>query len=107
MEASWWQDWLKGKLGLDLMGGAMPSKSLIQFSTTGRVSSKPQKFISQCSGGCKDRATGRFSVVRAHILIGRLTFLDVSSSDREDKEALCGLFHKDANPIHEGFILMT
>ena len=53
MEASWWQDWLKGKLGLDLMGGAMPSKSLIQFSTTGRVSSKPQKFISQCSGGWK------------------------------------------------------
>ena len=34
MEASWW-DWLWGKLGLFLMGGAMLSKSLIQFSVDG------------------------------------------------------------------------
>ena len=31
MEASWWE-----RLGLDLMGGAMLSKSLIQFSVDGR-----------------------------------------------------------------------
>ena len=68
---------------------------------------KQKKFISQCSEGCKDQGTGRFSVARAHILIGWLTFLDVSSSGREGKEAVCGLFYKDANPIHEGFILMT
>ena len=30
------RDWLKGKLGLVLMGGAMLSKSLIQFSVEGR-----------------------------------------------------------------------
>ena len=34
MEASWWER-LKGKLGLVLMGGAMLSKSLIQFSVDG------------------------------------------------------------------------
>ena len=34
MEASWW-DRLRGKLGLVLMGGAMPSKSLIQFPVDG------------------------------------------------------------------------
>ena len=34
MEASWWER-LKGKLGLVLMGGAMFSKSLIQFSVDG------------------------------------------------------------------------
>ena len=34
MEASWW-DRLRGKLGLVLMGGAMLSKSLIQFSAEG------------------------------------------------------------------------
>ena len=32
MEASWWERWLWGKLGLVLMGGAMLSKSWIQFS---------------------------------------------------------------------------
>ena len=35
MKASWWRDWLRGKLGLVLMGGAMLSKSLIQFSVDG------------------------------------------------------------------------
>ena len=35
MEASWWER-LWGKLGLVLMGGAMLSKSLIQFSIDGR-----------------------------------------------------------------------
>ena len=35
MEASCWRDWLRGKLGLILMGGAMLSKSLIQFSVDG------------------------------------------------------------------------
>ena len=35
MEASWWER-LRGKLGLTLMGGAMLSKSLIQFSVDGR-----------------------------------------------------------------------
>ena len=35
MEASWWKR-LRGKLGLTLMGGAMLSKSLIQFSVDGR-----------------------------------------------------------------------
>ena len=34
MEASWWEK-LRGKLGLVLMGGAMLSKSLIQFSVDG------------------------------------------------------------------------
>ena len=34
MEASWWER-LTGKLGLVLMGGAMLSKSLIQFSVDG------------------------------------------------------------------------
>ena len=29
------RDWLKGKVGLVLMGGAMLSKSLIQFSVDG------------------------------------------------------------------------
>ena len=32
MEASWWRDWLRGKLGLVLMGRAMLSKIVIQFS---------------------------------------------------------------------------
>ena len=32
METSWWREWLRGKLGLVLMGGAMISKSLIQLS---------------------------------------------------------------------------
>ena len=35
MEASWLIDWLRGKLGLALMGGAILSKSLIQFSVYG------------------------------------------------------------------------
>ena len=35
MEASWWER-LRGKLGVVLMGGAMFSKSLIQFSVNGR-----------------------------------------------------------------------
>ena len=35
-ESSWKRDWLWGKLGLILMGGAMLSKSLIQFSVDGR-----------------------------------------------------------------------
>ena len=34
MKASWWER-LRGKLGLVLMDGAMPSKSLIQFSVDG------------------------------------------------------------------------
>ena len=37
MEASDGRDWLKGKLGLVLMGRAMLSKSLIQFSVDGLV----------------------------------------------------------------------
>ena len=32
MEASWWERLTEGKLGLALIGGAMLSKSLIQFS---------------------------------------------------------------------------
>ena len=32
MEASWWRDWLRGKLGLVLMGRAKLSITLIQFS---------------------------------------------------------------------------
>ena len=35
MEASWWERLTEGKLGLVLMGGAMLSKSLIQFSVDG------------------------------------------------------------------------
>ena len=35
MEASYGRDWLRGKLGLVLMGGAVLSKSLIQFSVDG------------------------------------------------------------------------
>ena len=35
LKLSGWKDWLKGKLGLLLMGGAMLSKSLIQFSVHG------------------------------------------------------------------------
>ena len=35
MEASWWERKLRGKLGLVLMGRAMLSKSLIQFSVDG------------------------------------------------------------------------
>ena len=35
MEASWWRDWLRGKPCLVLMGRAMLSKSLIQFSVDG------------------------------------------------------------------------
>ena len=34
MEASWWER-LRGKLGIVLMGGAMLSESLIQFSVDG------------------------------------------------------------------------
>ena len=36
MEASSGRDWLRGKLGLVLMGGAMLNKSLIQFSVDGQ-----------------------------------------------------------------------
>ena len=35
MEASWWERLTEGKLGLVLIGGAMLSKSLIQFSFEG------------------------------------------------------------------------
>ena len=35
MEASWWDRLTEGKLGLVLMGGAIVSKSLIQFSVDG------------------------------------------------------------------------
>ena len=35
MEASCWRDWVRGKLGVVLMGRAMLSKSLIQFSVDG------------------------------------------------------------------------
>ena len=35
MEASWWRDWLWGKLGLVLMCGAMFSKSLIRLLLVG------------------------------------------------------------------------
>ena len=35
MEASWWEKLTEGKLGLILIGGAMCSKSLIQFSVDG------------------------------------------------------------------------
>ena len=35
MEASWWERLTKGRLGLVLMGGAILSKSLIQFSVDG------------------------------------------------------------------------
>ena len=55
MEASWWQRLTERETGLVLMGGPMLSKSLIQFSTTGRVASKPQKCISQCYGGWKSK----------------------------------------------------
>ena len=40
MEASWWER-LRGKLGLVLMGGAMLSKPLIQFSVDGRIKQIP------------------------------------------------------------------
>ena len=33
--ASWWRDWLRGKLGLVLIGWTVLSKSLIQFSVDG------------------------------------------------------------------------
>ena len=36
-EASWWERLTDGETGLVLMGGAMLSKSLIQFSVYGRV----------------------------------------------------------------------
>ena len=36
MEASWWERLRRGKLGLVMMGGAMLSKSLIQFSVGGQ-----------------------------------------------------------------------
>ena len=36
MEASWWERLTEGKTGLVLMGGAMLSKSLIQFSVDGQ-----------------------------------------------------------------------
>ena len=36
MEASWCRSWLRGKLGLVLMGRAMLRKSLIQYSIDGR-----------------------------------------------------------------------
>ena len=36
MEASWWERVTEGKTGLVLMGGAMLSKSLIQFSVDGQ-----------------------------------------------------------------------
>ena len=36
MEASCWEDWLWGKLGLVLMDGAMLIKSLIQYSVAGQ-----------------------------------------------------------------------
>ena len=36
VEGSWGRDWLIGKLGLVLMGGAMFTKSLIQFSVYGQ-----------------------------------------------------------------------
>ena len=36
MEASWWKRLTEKKLGLVLIGGAMLSKSLIQFSVDGR-----------------------------------------------------------------------
>ena len=39
MEASWWERLTEGKLGLVLMGRAMLSKSLIQFSVNGWGSS--------------------------------------------------------------------
>ena len=35
MEDSWWENWLRDKLGLVLMSGAMLSKSSIQFSVEG------------------------------------------------------------------------
>ena len=35
MEASWWERWTERKLGLVLIGGAMLSKSLIQFAVAG------------------------------------------------------------------------
>ena len=37
MEASWWRDWLSGKLSLVLMSRAMLSKSLIQFFVGGQA----------------------------------------------------------------------
>ena len=37
MEVFWWERLTLGQLGLVLMGGAMLSKSLIQFSVDGGV----------------------------------------------------------------------
>ena len=51
-----WRDWLRGKLGLVLMGGAVLSKSLIQFSFEGwgSVPSLLFDLRPNCDGGNKD-----------------------------------------------------
>ena len=61
MEASWWERLPEGELGLVLMGGAMLSKSLIQFSVDGCVPSliltrgqTPQVFDLRPNGGVNE-----------------------------------------------------
>ena len=75
MEASWWETLTEGKLGLFLMGGAMFSKSLIQFSVNGRGCVHPC-YLTWCQSMVELMKIMETSFKRSHALPASLSAPD-------------------------------